>query len=104
MRIQHIDPDVSVLSHDGKEYPVTEEGVFDVPHDVASQLIQFPHWRTWDGNPWPREKSAAELEAERIAGLVKVAVEALQTPAPAKKPDRLAAARAALSKKKQGKK
>lgn len=103
MRIQHINGDATTLSHDGKEYSVTDEGVFDVPHDVAAELTKFPHWRVFDGNPWPHEKTAEELEAERLAGMVRTAVEAMN-PAPPVKNDPLAAARAALAKKKQGKK
>jgi hypothetical protein len=103
--IQHIDPDVHSLSHNGIEYETGGDGLFDVPHAVAAELVRFPQFRMYDGLPWPREKTKEELEAERIAGMVRSAVEAMQasTPAPAKK-DRLAAARAALASKKSGKK
>lgn len=82
--IQHKDPDVHSIGHDGVEYPTQGEGLFEVPHDVAVQLVKFPNFRLYDGLPWPREKSARELEDERIANIAAQAAASLQQPAPAK--------------------
>ncbi len=74
-RIQNIDPKASSLGHNGKEYPAKDDGVFDVPDQLAAELVRFPHWRIYDGQPWPHEKTPEELEGERIAAIVRKAVE-----------------------------
>jgi len=97
--IQHVDPSTHAIGFDGVEYPTKGEGLFEVPHEVATALVKFPHFRLYDGLPWPHEKTKEEVEAERIAGLVRSAMQASAPAEPAKKPDRLAAARAALKAK-----
>ena len=98
--IQHVNPDVHAIGHEGVEYSTQGEGLFDVPHDVALTLVKnAPHQiRMYDGLPWPHPKTAEQLEAERLAGAIKQAL-AAQEPAPPSKPDRLAGARAALARK-----
>ena len=78
--IQTKDPDVHAIGHDGVEYQTQGDGLFEVPQDVAAQLVKnAPHSiRLWDGLPWPKEKTPEEVEAERIAGLVRSAMEANQ--------------------------
>jgi hypothetical protein len=70
-RIQHIDPNTT---HIGGEHVSEGEGVFDVPDELAAQLVVFPHWRVYDGEPWPHPKTSEELEADRVAVLVTKAV------------------------------
>jgi hypothetical protein len=74
-RIQNIDPSVTSLGHDGKEYASEGDGVFDVPSELAEQLVSFPHWRMHDGEAWPHPLAPEEAEAERVAELIEQAVE-----------------------------
>ena len=85
-RIQHVNPDVHQLNHDGEDYEAAGDGVFEVPEHVAAQLVSFPHWRRYDGNPWPREKTAEELEEERLSGVVERALEQKAEPKPRREP------------------
>jgi hypothetical protein len=100
MHVQNIDPNASVLSHEGKEYS-GKEGVFDVPDALAAELVRFPHFRLYDGKPWPKEQTPEEVEAARIAALVQEAVAAAQAQAsPQPKAPRNLAKRIAAARKK----
>ena len=74
--IQHVDPEIGTLTHEGEEYEPQPGGVFEVPHEIALKLTAFKHlFRMFDGEAWPHPKSAEELEAERLSSLVEKVVE-----------------------------
>jgi hypothetical protein len=83
--IQHVNPDVHAIGHGGVEYVSKGESLFDVPHDVAVELVKnAPHQiRMYDGLPWPHPKTPEQLEAERLAGAIKQVL--AEQPEPAKK-------------------
>lgn len=73
MQIQNIDSGAGSLNVEGKVY-TGKDGVFEVPDEVAASLVNFPHWRAYDGEPWPFPKTEDDLEAERIAAIAKQVV------------------------------
>lgn len=80
-KIQNIDPNANSLNIKGEVY-VGRDGVFDVPDEVVEDLTSFPHWREYDGDPWPHPKTAEELEAEHTAAIAKQVAAEMAKPAP----------------------
>lgn len=77
MQVQNIDPNATTIND---EHHSEGNGVFTVPDDLAAELVKFPQWRYYDGQPWPHEKTPEELEAERVAALVQQAIARVQPP------------------------
>lgn len=44
MRIKHIENAAGSLAHDGDTFTPDEGGVFDVPFELAQNLLRFPIW------------------------------------------------------------
>lgn len=86
MLIQNIDPGCTRLNHEGNDYE-GKDGLFDLPPDLAAKMVGFPHWRYYDGNPWPHPKTAEERETEKLSAVVErvLASQAEVAPAPARR-------------------
>lgn len=50
MHIQHSNPNTESLSHGGRQYKAIRDGIFEVPDDVAQELLVFSHWRRFEGD------------------------------------------------------
>lgn len=59
-QIVHENPDVDSVGHQGSEYHADEHGIFDVPAEVADDLVKFPLWSRFTG----RKKAAAASSGE----------------------------------------
>lgn len=67
-QIQHVNPDSTTMSHDGKTYESSGAGVFDVPPDAAKALVRFKaQYRMFDGKPWPEPEPRTEQERQARA-------------------------------------
>lgn len=73
MHIQHRRPDVGTLGHDGRQYTALRDGIFNVPDDVGTELIQRADWTRYYGEapyqiasapPATEEAPAAKTEPE----------------------------------------
>ena len=47
MHIAPIDPTTSAVSHGGERYEPDENGLFDVPLELAERLLQGPGWEAY---------------------------------------------------------
>jgi len=62
MHVQHKDRSTSHLGHEGVSYETKGDGVFEVPDDVAQQLLSFPHWSAFYGELPGAESPEADVE------------------------------------------
>jgi len=63
MHVQHHNRSTSHVSHEGVQYETKGDGVFEVPDDVAQQLLAFPHWSTFYGDLSGAESAEADSDA-----------------------------------------
>lgn len=52
------------VNHEGKDYKVGKDGVFDVPDEVGAHLTQFPFWSVFTGEVKKVEKDIEDEVAK----------------------------------------